>query len=154
MLVSQRLKKKHWDLRYSYSTKRMLWSDCTSNVYQIVSFVGFRFNMCNKKWNHRLSWQNMRMPFHGGYHRNLDFYAHVWKKNDGNITITSACPSDRYAISSFTKRECKSIVIFCHPSPWGTRKKSKGKISLNFNNKVNFKDFHTTLCVCPHKWRI
>ena len=29
--------------------------------------------------------------------------------------------------------------------------KSKGQISLNFNYKVNFKDFHTRLCVCSHK---
>ena len=28
---------------------------------------------------------------------------------------------------------------------------SKGQISLNFNNKVNFKNFYTTLCVCSHK---
>ena len=29
--------------------------------------------------------------------------------------------------------------------------RSKGQISLNFNYKVNFKDFYTNLCVCAHK---
>ena len=28
---------------------------------------------------------------------------------------------------------------------------SKGQISLNFNNKVNFKDFYTKHCVCSNK---
>ena len=28
---------------------------------------------------------------------------------------------------------------------------SKGQISLNFNYKVNLKDFYTKLCVCSHK---
>ena len=29
---------------------------------------------------------------------------------------------------------------FC-PTPWGLGESSKGQISLNYNNKVNFKDF-------------
>ena len=33
-------------------------------------------------------------------------------------------------------------------APWVPREESKGQISLNFNNKVNFKDFlYQTLCV-------
>ena len=31
---------------------------------------------------------------------------------------------------------------------------SKGQIYFNFNNKVNFKDFYSKLCVCSHKWKI
>ena len=31
---------------------------------------------------------------------------------------------------------------------------SKGKISFNFNYKVNFKDFYTKLCVWSYKWKI
>ena len=34
---------------------------------------------------------------------------------------------------------------------------SKGKISFNFNHKVNFKDFkdfYAKLCVCSHKLKI
>ena len=34
------------------------------------------------------------------------------------------------------------------PTPLGPWEGSKGQISLNFNNKVNFKDFiHQTLCL-------
>ena len=35
--------------------------------------------------------------------------------------------------------------------PW---EGSKGQISLNFNYKVNCKDFHTKLCVSSHKLKI
>ena len=37
------------------------------------------------------------------------------------------------------------------PAPWGPGVGSKGQISFNFNNKVNFKDFYSKLCVCSHK---
>ena len=37
-------------------------------------------------------------------------------------------------------------IFFC-PCPWGPREGSKCQISLNFNNKVNFKDFYIKLCV-------
>ena len=43
--------------------------------------------------------------------------------------------------------------FFC-PAPWGPGEGLKGQISFNFNYKVNFKDFYTKLCVCPHKWMI
>ena len=29
--------------------------------------------------------------------------------------------------------------------------RSKGQIALNFGYHVNFKDYHTKLCVCSHK---
>ena len=32
--------------------------------------------------------------------------------------------------------------------------RSKGRISLNFNYKINFEDFCTKLCVCSHKYVI
>ena len=31
---------------------------------------------------------------------------------------------------------------------------SKGQISFKINYKVNFKDFHSKLCVCTYKWKI
>ena len=34
------------------------------------------------------------------------------------------------------------------PAPWGNGGGSKGQISLNFNHKVNCKDFYSKLCVC------
>ena len=34
---------------------------------------------------------------------------------------------------------------------WGRAEGPEGQISLNFNKKVNFKDFYTKLCVCSHK---
>ena len=40
------------------------------------------------------------------------------------------------------------------PRPLGLLGGSKGQILFNFNYKVNFKDFHTKLCVCSHKWKI
>ena len=40
------------------------------------------------------------------------------------------------------------------PDPWGPRKGPKGQIPLNFNYKVNFKDFKTKLCVSSHKLKI
>ena len=39
-------------------------------------------------------------------------------------------------------------------APWGPGEGSKGQISLNFNYKVNFKDFYFKLCVCSHKCKI
>ena len=48
------------------------------------------------------------------------------------------CVSYSHAIAQF----------FFAPLP-GDR--SKGQISLNFNYKVNFKDFYTKLFVCSHK---
>ena len=44
--------------------------------------------------------------------------------------------------------------IFLAPPPWGPGERSKGQISINFNYKVNFKDFYSKLCVCSHKWKI
>ena len=35
--------------------------------------------------------------------------------------------------------------------PLGPGEGSKGQLSLNFNNKVSFKDFCTKLYVCSHK---
>ena len=34
---------------------------------------------------------------------------------------------------------------FLGPAPWGPGEGTKGQISLNFNNKVNFQDFNTKL---------
>ena len=34
-------------------------------------------------------------------------------------------------------------IFFGPPPPWGPREGSKGQISFNFNNKVNFRDFYT-----------
>ena len=39
----------------------------------------------------------------------------------------------------------------CPLGPWGGVKRSN---IINFNYKVNFKDFYTKLCVCSHKWKI
>ena len=39
------------------------------------------------------------------------------------------------------------------PHPWGGGEGSKGQLSLNFNNKVNFKDFYTKHCVCTYKYK-
>ena len=36
-------------------------------------------------------------------------------------------------------------VTFFGPAPWGPTEGPKGQISLNFNYKVNFKDFLTKL---------
>ena len=47
-----------------------------------------------------------------------------------------------------------NVKLFFWPAPWGPGEGSKGQISFNFNNKVNFKDFYTKLCVCSHKWKI
>ena len=44
---------------------------------------------------------------------------------------------------------CNS-TIFLVPDPWGPGEGPKGKISLNLNYKVNFKDFKTELCVSSH----
>ena len=44
---------------------------------------------------------------------------------------------------------CNSIA--CCPDPWDPGDASKGKISLYFNYKVNFRDFYTKLCLCSHK---
>ena len=32
--------------------------------------------------------------------------------------------------------------------------RSKGRISLNFNYKINFEEFRTKLCMCSHKYVI
>ena len=46
-------------------------------------------------------------------------------------------------------------LIFANMVMWHIKltgmMKSKGQISLNFNYKVNFKDFYTKLFVCSHK---
>ena len=41
---------------------------------------------------------------------------------------------------------CYGIFFALSPVALG-----RGQISLNFNDKVNFKDFYTKLCVCSHK---
>ena len=43
-------------------------------------------------------------------------------------------------------RACNCKFFFC-PAPWGPGEGSKGQISLNFNYKVNLKDFYTKLCM-------
>ena len=42
-------------------------------------------------------------------------------------------------------------TAFFGPTPWGHGEGTKGQISFNFNNKVNFKDFYTKLFVCTNK---
>ena len=44
-----------------------------------------------------------------------------------------------------------NLVCELLTGPWGPGEGSKGQISLNFNYKVNFKDFYTKLCVCSDK---
>ena len=42
---------------------------------------------------------------------------------------------------------CNGTLLF-DPAHWGHGEGSKGQISLNFNNQVNFRDFlYQTLCV-------
>ena len=51
---------------------------------------------------------------------------------------------------------CATAHFFCH-APWGPGEGPKGQISLNiinFNYKVNFKDFLTKLCVSSHTRKI
>ena len=48
----------------------------------------------------------------------------------------------------------RNVKIFFGPAPWGPGEGSKGRISFNFNYKVNFKDFYSKLFVCSHKWKI
>ena len=45
-------------------------------------------------------------------------------------------------------------VKFVGLALWGPWEGSKGQISLNFNYKVNLKDFYTKLCMCSHKGKI
>ena len=42
---------------------------------------------------------------------------------------------------------CNGTFYF-GPTPCGSEEGSKGQISLNFNNKVNFKDFFIPNVVC------
>ena len=45
-----------------------------------------------------------------------------------------------------------NVKLFFGPAPWGPGEGSKGKISFNFNYKVNFKDFlYQTSCVLSQK---
>ena len=89
-------------------------------------------------------------------------YAALKKQNKGDIVIASVCLSVRplcYLLlnywAKFNQIYCVSYShdwgvhwqnLFC-PAHWGSGEGSKGQISLNFNYKVNFKDFHTKLCV-------
>ena len=45
-----------------------------------------------------------------------------------------------------------NFSLYCHPGDLGVR--SKGRISLNFNYKIEFKVLCTKLCVCSHKYII
>ena len=47
--------------------------------------------------------------------------------------------------------EKNSFTLWSNWWPWV---RSKGQTSLNFNYKINFKDFYTKLCVCSHKLKI
>ena len=44
-----------------------------------------------------------------------------------------------------------TALFFFGPAPWGPGEGPKGQISLNFNYKVNFKDFLTKLCLLTHE---
>ena len=46
----------------------------------------------------------------------------------------------------------RNVIFFGH-APWGPGEGSKGQISLNFNYKVNVKDFYSKLFVCSHNER-
>ena len=48
----------------------------------------------------------------------------------------------------------RATANFFGPAPWGPGEGSKGLIIFNYNYKVYFKDFYTTLCVCSHKGKI
>ena len=52
-----------------------------------------------------------------------------------------------------TRMRCATAHFF-GPAPWGHGEGLKGVISLNFNYKVNFKDFLTKLCVSSHTCKI
>ena len=43
---------------------------------------------------------------------------------------------------------CAIVLV---PTPWGLGEGPKAQISVNFNNKVNSKDFKTKLCVLTNK---
>ena len=43
------------------------------------------------------------------------------------------------------------IFLPCPVGPWGGVKRSN---IINFNYKLNFKDFYSKLCVCSHKYKI
>ena len=48
------------------------------------------------------------------------------------------------------------MQVNCSPygQPGDLWVRSKGRISLNFNYKINFEDFCTKFCVCSHKYVI
>ena len=77
----------------------------------------------------------------------------------------AVCPLCYLLLNHWTKFSQVLCVSYSHkwgvqrqkmfrPAPWGPWEGSKGQISLNFNYKVNFKDFYTKLCVCTHTWKI
>ena len=70
---------------------------------------------------------------------------------------SSVCPLCYLLLNHWTKSNQIRCVNYSHcnskfnPAPL---EGSKGQISLSFNNKVNFKDFYTKLCVCSYKLKI
>ena len=106
---------------------------------------------CNQYWAGRV------------YNCCVYFYPHAFKKkkSKGDIVIVSVCLSVRPLCYLLLNHWVKFIKIWCvsyshewgpqwqffWPNSWGSGEVSKGQISFNFNYKVNFKDFHTKLCV-------
>ena len=112
-------------------------------------------------------WFNIVETWHLGIFH-TSFYPHAFLKKRGgycNHLHPSVCPSicpSRYLLLNHWMKSnqiwCVSCShewgvqrhIFYGPAPWGPDKGPKGQISLNFNYKVNYKDFLTKLCVSSH----
>ena len=62
--------------------------------------------------------------------------------------------STRFGVWVAYMNGTRTGTIFWVPAPWGLWEGPKGQISLNLNNKVNFKGFKTKLCVSSHKRKI
>ena len=97
------------------------------------------------------------------------FYPRAFfKKSEGDILIASVrppiCLLCYLLLNHWTKFNQIWCVIYSHewgvqrqtfrPAPWGPGKGSKGKVSFNFNYKVDVKDLCTKLCMCSHKRKI
>ena len=97
-------------------------------------------------------------------------YPNAFLKNVGDIAIASVrlCVTLiiwRYLLLNHWTKSNQIWCVSCShewcyhgtfflPAPWGPGEGPKGQISLNFNYKVNFKDFLTKLCVSFYIWKI
>ena len=60
-----------------------------------------------------------------------------------------SCGTSNWRLDDEQKRMQVKFSLYSQIGDHGVR--SKGQISLNFSDKVNFKDFYTKLCLCSHK---